>query len=92
MENIRATLPYETDGAVVKINSIIQQHILGNLSRFPNWAIAFKYKNEEVETKLLSVDIQVGRTGVLTPVATLEPVDIGGVIVSHATLHNEKEI
>ena len=92
LNNQRATLPYDSDGAVIKVNSVQNQHLLGKVSRFPNWAVAFKFTAEEAETELLAIDIHVGRTGVLTPVARLAPVCIGGVIVSRATLHNESEV
>ena len=89
---MRRILPYETDGAVVKLNCVNNQNILGSLSRYPNWAIAFKFRNEIVETKLIGIDVHVGRTGVLTPVAKLEPVIVGGVVISSASLRNELEI
>lgn len=88
----RADLAYELDGAVIKVNDVEQQRALGSLSRFPNWAIAFKFLDEEIETRLIDIEVHVGRTGVLTPVARLEPVSVGGVIVGRATLHNEAEI
>ena len=88
----RHDLPYETDGAVVKVNSVRMQRELGVTSKAPRWAIAYKYAPEQVETKLLKIEIQIGRTGVLTPVAHLEPVFVSGSTVSRATLHNEEEI
>lgn len=88
----RFTLPYETDGVVVKINSIDQQDELGYTAKSPRWAIAYKYKTAQVATKLLSVDYQVGRTGAITPVANLEPVSLGGTIVKRASLHNADQI
>lgn len=86
---IRGTLPYETDGAVVKVNSLAQREILGSTSKAPRWAIAYKYPPEEKKTILKDIVIQVGRTGALTPNAVLEPVKLAGTTVSRATLHNE---
>ncbi|MBL9176925.1 MAG: NAD-dependent DNA ligase LigA [Verrucomicrobiaceae bacterium] len=88
----RRSLPYETDGAVIKVNSFTDQRELGVTSKAPRWAIAYKYQPEQAETKLTAIDIQVGRTGALTPVARLEPVFISGSTVSNATLHNYEEI
>ncbi len=87
--NKRGELPFQIDGAVVKIDSFAQREILGSTSKFPKWAEAYKYPPEEKETELLDVEINVGRTGVLTPTAILAPITIAGTTVSRATLHNE---
>ena len=88
----RHTFSYGTDGAVIKVNEITHHEKLGNTSKFPKWACAFKYRPEQGQTTLKSVTIQVGRTGVLTPVAELIPIFISGTTVSRATLHNDDEI
>jgi DNA ligase (NAD+) len=92
LEKLRRNFAYQTDGAVVKVDSFAQRQRLGFTSKSPRWAIAFKYEAERVETKLHDIVIQVGRTGVLTPVAVLEPVFVSGSTVSRATLHNEEEL
>jgi len=91
-ENKRAELPYEIDGIVIKVNDFSQQSILGFTSKFPRWAIAYKFKAENVSTRLIDVKYQVGRTGALTPVAILDPVKISGTIVKRASLHNSDQI
>src|SRR5213075_2114313 len=92
LDEIRRDFPYETDGAVIKVDALAQRERLGFTAKSPRWAIAYKYAAERVETKLLDIKVQVGRTGILTPVAVLEPVLVSGSTVSRATLHNEDEI
>jgi len=88
----RHDLPYETDGVVVKVNDLQQQEELGSTAKSPRWAIAYKFKAEQVSTKLRSISYQVGRTGAITPVANLEPVELAGTIVKRASLHNADQI
>ncbi|HOM25246.1 MAG TPA: NAD-dependent DNA ligase LigA, partial [Thermosynergistes sp.] len=88
----RFTLSYVTDGVVVKVDDLAKQEILGTTAKAPRWAVAFKYPAEEKRTRVKGIEISVGRTGVLTPVAILEPVQLSGTIVQRASLHNEDEI
>jgi len=92
LETKRETLDYEIDGVVLKVNSFTQQRELGSTIKHPRWAIAFKFTAKQATTRLKDIVIQVGRTGTLTPVAILEPVQVGGVTVSRATLHNFDEL
>ena len=92
LDGIRHNFAYQTDGAVVKVNSFAQRERLGFTAKSPRWAIAYKYAAERVQTRLNDIIIQVGRTGILTPVAVLEPVLVSGSTVGRATLHNEDEI
>jgi DNA ligase (NAD+) len=92
LDDIRQQFVYQTDGAVVKVNSFAQRERLGFTAKSPRWAIAYKYAAERVETRLKDIVIQVGRTGILTPVAVLEPMFVSGSTVGRATLHNEDEI
>lgn len=87
--DIRGTLPFDIDGAVIKVDSFEQREALGSTSKFPKWAIAFKYPPEEKQTKVVDIEINVGRTGVLTPTAVFEPVMVAGSLISRATLHNQ---
>lgn len=88
----RHDLPYETDGVVIKVNSFQHQDELGYTAKSPRWAIAYKFKSEQVSTRINSIDYQVGRTGSITPVANLEPVQLAGTIVKRASLHNADQI
>jgi DNA ligase (NAD+) len=92
LDDIRRDFPYQTDGAVIKVDALAQRERLGFTAKSPRWAIAYKYAAERVETRLQDIIIQVGRTGILTPVAVLEPMLVSGSTVARATLHNEDEI
>lgn len=92
LDRVRQDFAYQTDGAVIKVDAFSQRQILGFTAKSPRWAIAFKYEAEQVETRLLDILVQVGRTGTLTPVAALEPVVVSGSRVARATLHNAEEI
>ncbi len=92
LDELRHTFAYATDGAVVKLDSIVRQEEAGSTSKAPRWAIAYKFSAEQAETRVKSIVVQVGRTGALTPVANLEPVQLAGTTVSRATLHNQDEI
>jgi DNA ligase (NAD+) len=90
LDRARRDFPYETDGAVIKVDDFVQQGILGATAKFPRWAIAYKFGAEQATTRVLGIEIGVGRTGVLTPVALLEPTQLAGTVVSRASLHNEQ--
>jgi len=92
LESRREDLPYEIDGLVIKVNSLELQRRLGEIARSPRWAIAYKFKPRRATTRILNIQAQVGRTGTLTPVASLEPVQVGGVTVKSASLHNMDEV
>ena len=88
----RKTLPFATDGIVVKVNNLSYQNYLGYTAKFPRWAVAYKFKAEQALTRLLSIDYQVGRTGAVTPVANLDPVLLSGTVVKRASLHNADQM
>ena len=88
----REAIPYDTDGVVVKVDVLRQQEMLGTTAKSPRWAIACKFPARQVTTQIEAIDVQVGRTGVLTPVAILSPVELAGATITHATLHNEQEL
>ncbi|MCX6966446.1 MAG: NAD-dependent DNA ligase LigA [Verrucomicrobia bacterium] len=92
LDAVRHDFPFETDGAVIKVDRFAQREAVGFTAKSPRWAMAYKYKAEQAETRLRDITVQVGRTGVLTPVAELEPVFVSGSTVARATLHNEEEV
>ena len=92
IHRLRPKLPFDIDGIVVKVNQFSQQDLLGSTSKSPRWAMAYKCAAEQAITRLRAITVQVGRTGVLTPVAELDPVLLAGSTISRATLHNEQEI
>jgi len=92
LDILRSEFPYETDGAVIKVNDILQRELMGVTAKAPRWAIAYKYAAEQAETTVLGITVQVGRTGTCTPVAELAPVFVAGSTIRRATLHNEDEI
>jgi DNA ligase (NAD+) len=92
LEHQRHGLPYETDGVVIKVDSLALQERLGAKTRSPRWALAYKFAATQATTRVLSIEVNVGRTGAVTPMAVMEPVEVGGVTVSRATLHNEDEV
>ena len=92
IEKRRSSIDFDIDGMVIKINDLNLQRMLGNTNKFPRWAIAAKFSSEEALTQIKKIELQIGRTGAITPVARLKPINIGGVVVSNATLHNFDEV
>ena len=92
LEHRRHGLPYEIDGMVIKVDPLALQERLGAKSRSPRWALAYKFAATQATTRVLAIEVNVGRTGAVTPMAVMEPVEVGGVTVSRATLHNEDEV
>ena len=92
LESQRENIGYEIDGSVIKVDDYLLRSDLGQRARSPRWAIAAKFKSKDAETQILDITLQVGRTGVITPVAKIKEVEISGAIISSATLHNQDEI
>jgi DNA ligase (NAD+) len=92
LETMRGDLPFDIDGAVIKVDDFAQQKLLGRTAKFPRWAVAYKFAAEQAQTRLVDIVVQVGRTGALTPVAQLEPVQLAGTLVARASLHNQQII
>lgn len=92
LETVRAQLPFDIDGAVIKVDDFSQQAVLGRTAKFPRWAVAYKFAAEQAQTRVQQIVVQVGRTGALTPVAQLEPVQLAGTVVTRASLHNDQFI
>lgn len=92
LQKLRPLLPFEIDGIVIKVNSFKDQEVLGSIARSPKWATAVKFPPESTYTQVQKIHLQIGRTGVVTPVAQMKPISVGGVMVSHSTLHNKSEI